>query len=191
MTLTQSRYRNVRVLLVEDNIVDAGLTVEAFRETKFPLEVMRVSGGEWAMDYLLQKSAYDEDGMPDVILLDLNMPGRDGHWVLKEVRENPKLSHIPIIIFTGLKNDVDLRRAYEGRANFYLVKPMDLNQLLETVRYLEEVWLSPFRFKQFKKWGESSLPLEGKKGEDGKALNSHPGFGRQSGRRRPLEGGPH
>lgn len=147
MTLTKKRSRNVRALLIEDNLVDAGLTVEAFRETEFPIEVTHFSDGEEALAYLLQKENFEEASVPDVILLDINMPRKDGHWVLKEIRANSRLSHIPVVILTCLKNDEDIRRAYEGKANFYVVKPMDLDQLLETVRYLEEVWLSPFRFE--------------------------------------------
>lgn len=146
MTLTENRSRNVRVLLVEDNLVDAGLLVEAFRETEFPIEITHFSDGEEALAYLLQKENSEETPIPDVILLDLNMPRKDGHWVLKEIRANSRFSHIPVVIMTCLKNDEDVRRAYEGKANFYIVKPMNLDQLLETIRYLEEVWLSPYRF---------------------------------------------
>jgi two-component system response regulator len=147
MTQTRIPSRNVRVLLVEDNLGDAGLTAEVFKETQFPMELFRVSDGDEAMDFLLQKGDFTEAVIPDVVLLDLNMPGRDGHWVLEEIRSNPRLSHIPVVILTGSKNDDDIRRAYEGKANFYIVKPKDLDQLFETIKYLEEVWLSPYRFE--------------------------------------------
>jgi CheY-like chemotaxis protein len=147
MTQTGSQARNVRVLLVEDDPDDAKLTVEVFKESQFPLDVTRVSDGEEAMDYLLQKATFEGTRLPDIILLDLNMPRRDGYWVLEEIRGNPKLSHIPVVILTCSKNEDDIHRAYEGKANFYIVKPTDLNQLFETVRYLEEVWLSPYRFE--------------------------------------------
>lgn len=147
MTQTGTHPRNVRVLLVEDNAGDASLTLEAFEETGFPLDLVRVADGEEAMDYLLQQGKYAHAAPPDLVLLDLNMPRKDGHWVLSEIRKHPRFSQLPIVVLTCSKNDDDLRRAYEGRANFYMVKPADLDQLFQTVRYLEDVWLSPFRFE--------------------------------------------
>jgi len=148
MPKTKTRPRNVRVLLVEDNLVDAGLTIEAFRESEFPLEVTRVRDGEEAMAFLLREGNQAEAVLPDVILLDLDLPRKDGYWVLGQIRENPRLAHIPVIILTYLKNDEDSRRAYDHQADFYLVKPMDLNQLFEIVRYLEDVWFAPYRFER-------------------------------------------
>lgn len=147
MNSTGSRSRNVRVLLVEDNLGDAGLTAEVFKETRFPLDLIRVSDGEEAMDYLRQKGEFEGASTPDLVLLDLNMPRRDGHWVIRQIREDPKLSSLPIVVLTCSSNEDDIRRAYESKANFYVVKPTELDQFFETVRYLEEVWLSPFRFK--------------------------------------------
>ena len=148
MVQTGIHSRNVRVLLVEDNLGDASLTLEAFKESRFPLDLVRVADGEEAMDYLLQRGAFSGAAPPDLILLDLNMPKRDGHWVLSEIRKYPRFSQVPIVVLTCSKNDDDIQRAYEGRANFYLVKPTDLDQVFQIVRYLEDVWLSPFRYER-------------------------------------------
>jgi CheY-like chemotaxis protein len=147
MTPTGSRSRNVRVLLVEDNLGDAGLTAEAFKETKFPVDLIRVPDGEEAMKYLLQRDEYERAPKPDAVLLDLNMPRRDGHWVIEQIRKDPQLSNLTVVVLTCSNNEDDLRRAYESKANFYMVKPTELNQFFENIRYLEEVWLSPYRFE--------------------------------------------
>lgn len=152
MTRTDVHSRNVRVLLVEDNLGDASLTLEAFKETNFPLDLTRVADGDECMAYLRQRKG-QPSSLPDVVLLDLNMPGRDGHWVLAEIRRDPALAHIPVVVLTCSKNDDDIRRAYEGQANFYVVKPPDLDQLFQTIRYLEDVWLSPYRFESTKRTG--------------------------------------
>lgn len=141
------RTRNVRVLLVEDNVGDACLTLEAFKETGFPLQLVRVSDGEEAMAYLERKQPYQDAPPPDLILLDLNMPRRDGYWVLSRIRKDPRFASIPVVVLTCSRNADDIRRAYEEQANFYMVKPSDLEELFQSVRYLEEVWLSPLRFE--------------------------------------------
>jgi len=147
MTQPPNLYRKVRVLLVEDDLADASLTSEVFKETRFPLELTRVSDGDEAMAFLRKQGEFADAARPDVILLDLNMPRKDGHVTLEEIRRIPELAQTPVLIFTCSKNEKDIRRAYEEKANFYLVKPSDLDHLFETIRYVEDVWLSPFAFE--------------------------------------------
>ena len=93
------------------------------------------------MSFMRREGDYSGVLGPDLILLDLNMPRKDGREVLKEVREDPRWSHIPVLILTTSKDEQDVASAYQYRANFYLVKPSDMNTLMELVNYLEEHWL--------------------------------------------------
>jgi len=132
---------------VEDDLADASLTSEVFKETKFPVDLTRVCSGDEAMAYLRHQGEFEGVPRPDVVLLDLNMPGKNGHMVLEEIRRIPELATIPVLIFTCSKNENDIRRAYEQKANFYIVKPPDLDHLFQTIRYVEDVWLSPYAYE--------------------------------------------
>lgn len=133
--------RSLHVLLVEDNLGDVTLIMEAFRGSKWPIQVSRVRDGEEAMDYLRGKGRWVHAIRPDLILLDLNMPKKPGLEVLQEVKRDPGLRDIPVVVLTNSKLDADVRKAYESRANFYLVKPTDLDELFVAMRYVEDIWL--------------------------------------------------
>ncbi|MGH7739311.1 MAG: response regulator [bacterium] len=133
--------RPIRVLLVEDNPGDVILIREVFKSSKRPIEVSRAADGLEALDYLKGRGAFQDAPRPDLILLDLNMPKKSGFEVLEEIKSDPKLSEIPVVVLTNSKLDTDVGQAYESNANFYMVKPSDLERLFVALRYVEDTWL--------------------------------------------------
>lgn len=140
-TATQKFRRSIQVLLVEDNLGDVVLIREVFKASKRPIHVARVKDGEEALDYLACRGKYAKVDRPDLILLDLNMPKRSGLEVLEQVKNNEALRAIPVIVLTNSKLPSDIRKAYEQRANFYIVKPADLDELYMAMKYVEDIWL--------------------------------------------------
>jgi two-component system, chemotaxis family, response regulator Rcp1 len=140
-TLSNKIRRSIYVLLVEDNLGDATLISEAFKSSKKPILIARVKDGEEALQYLRREGCYDQAFRPDLILLDLNMPKKSGLEVLDEIKSDPKFSEIPVVILTNSKLESDVKKAYETRANYYMIKPSNLDQLFESMRYVEDVWL--------------------------------------------------
>ena len=139
----QTRQENhpMEILLVEDDLGDRLLMQEVFKRSRFPIHLNLARDGEEAMSFLRREGDYSHAAEPRMILLDLNMPRKDGREVLKEVREDPRWSHIPVLILTTSRDEQDMASAYQYRANLYLVKPSDMNTLMELVNYLEEHWL--------------------------------------------------
>jgi CheY-like chemotaxis protein len=133
--------RAVRILLVEDNPGDAALTMEAMKDFKTPVEVTRVPDGEAALAYLSQEGAYSGVPLPDLIFLDLNMPKKSGIEVLSKIKGTPQWEKIPVLVLTSSRADTDIQKAYDSKANFYIVKPPDLFGLFDTMKYVEDVWL--------------------------------------------------
>ena len=137
--------RNVEtidILLVEDNPGDVRLTQEALKDAKVLNEVFVVQDGVKAMQFLHRKGSFSNVPMPDLILLDLNLPRKDGREVLAEIKQDPKLKHIPVVILTTSKADEDIIRTYNLHANAYITKPVDLNRFIEIIHTLEEFWFS-------------------------------------------------
>ena len=132
----------LKILLIEDNSGYIALTVEAFKETRTPNELYFVEDGQKAMDYLRRQGSYALSQRPDIILLDLNLPKKDGRQVLKEIKSDPQLKRIPVVVLTTSKDDEDLREAYDNYANCYIRKPRDLEGFLEVVKKVEDFWLS-------------------------------------------------
>jgi chemotaxis family two-component system response regulator Rcp1 len=116
----------MRLLVVEDNVADARLVVEALRVCSVPTQVTVVSDGIQALLYLRSEGQYVDVVPPDVILLDLNLPKKDGREVLREIKSDQALKHIPVIIFTSSEADTEILQAYRNGASCYLVKPLDL-----------------------------------------------------------------
>ncbi len=143
--------RVLDVLLVEDNHADAVLAFEAFKNLKMPVDLIRVSDGEEALAYLKKENKYAEVRDPDLILLDLNMPKKGGLEVLKEIKNDPKLKEIPVLVLTSSQSEEDMENAYEFHANFYIVKPADFTGLCEAMKYLEEIWLPTLSQDSFEK----------------------------------------
>ena len=130
-----------RLLLIEDNMDDVELTFEALKESKTDLDIYHVSDGFAALRFLHQEDEYAEKPIPDLILLDLNLPVMDGREVLSTIREDQQLNHIPIIVLTTSSNDEDIRNAYKLNANCYIQKPLDFNQFSQIISKIDEFWL--------------------------------------------------
>lgn len=134
--------RAAEILLVEDNPGDVRLTMEAMRESKMRNRVTVVSDGEQAIDYLQRRGRFAGATRPDLILLDLNLPKKDGREVLQEIKAVEELRRIPVVVLTTSKAEDDICRTYDLHANCYITKPMDLDRFIEVVQQIEGFWLS-------------------------------------------------
>ena len=142
MRPTQTPVRPAEVLLVEDNPGDARLTLEALKEGKVLNRVSVVPDGVEAMAFLRRQGPYADVPRPDLILLDLNLPKKDGREVLAEIKADPGLKRIPVVILTTSQAEEDIARTYDLHANCYVTKPVDLDKFLEVVRSIEDFWLA-------------------------------------------------
>jgi CheY-like chemotaxis protein len=134
--------RPIEILLVEDNPGDVELTAEALRAGKISNQMNVVEDGESAMAFLRKQGGYAGTPFPDVILLDLNLPRKDGREVLEEIKADPQLKKIPVIILTTSQAEEDILRAYNLAANCYITKPVDLDQFTKVVQAIEEFWFT-------------------------------------------------
>jgi chemotaxis family two-component system response regulator Rcp1 len=134
--------RPVEFLLAEDNPGDVRLTKEALRESKISNNLNVVPDGVEAMAFLRREGKYFEAPRPDVILLDLNLPKKDGREVLAEVKADPHLRLIPVVIITSSEAEQDVLRTYELHANCYVTKPVDLEQFIKVIQSIETFWLT-------------------------------------------------
>lgn len=132
----------IEILLAEDNPGDARLTEKAFEQGAILNNLHVVEDGVEAMKFLRQEDEYSEKPRPDLVLLDLNMPRKDGWDVLAELKEHPELARIPVIVLTSSEAEEDIVRSYDLQANAYLTKPVDFQGFLEIVHGFEEFWLS-------------------------------------------------
>lgn len=139
---TPTAYRPIEILLVEDNPGDVRLTQEAARETKVHNNLHVVTNGYDAMAFLRREGRFGEVPRPDLILLDLNMPGMDGREVLRQVKGDEKLRRIPVVIITSSQAEEDILRAYDLQAACYVTKPVDLDQFIKVVRNIKDFWLT-------------------------------------------------
>ncbi|MEA3307815.1 MAG: response regulator [Elusimicrobiota bacterium] len=139
-TMEQSNALPVKILLVEDNQDDVFLTIEAFKKVKVKNSIATVGDGVEALDYLRHKGEYSNVKRPDIILLDLNLPRKDGFEVLKEVKEDPELKAIPIIVLTASKADEDAVKSYAHYANCFISKPVRMEEFNKIIREIEEFW---------------------------------------------------
>jgi CheY-like chemotaxis protein len=133
--------RPIEILLVEDSPSDTELTLEALRDFKVRNHVNVVEDGVQAMQFLRRQAPYDKAPRPDLIMLDLNLPRKDGREVLAEIKGDGDLKTIPIVVLTTSRADQDILRSYQLNANCYINKPVDFNQFLEVVRSIESFWL--------------------------------------------------
>ncbi len=141
MDFGEKGVRPIEILLVEDNPGDVDLTIEALREAKVHNELHVVSDGVEAIAYLRRQGAHAGARLPDLILLDLNLPKKDGREVLAEIKSDPDLKHIPVVVLTSSDSERDVLQSYRVHANCYLKKPTDLERFLEVVRSIEDFWL--------------------------------------------------
>jgi chemotaxis family two-component system response regulator Rcp1 len=142
MTGRKRDCRPIEILMVEDNPGDVRLTVEALKEGKVRNNFHTVEDGVEAMAFLRRQGRYAESPRPDLVLLDLNLPKMNGREVLAEVKEDPELRRIPVVILTVSKAEQDILKSYNLHANCYITKPVDLDQFLEVVKSIENFWLT-------------------------------------------------
>lgn len=136
----------IRILLVEDNPADADLTIEKLETSKILCDVSVVEDGVEAMDYLNREGEYQDAKRPDLILLDLNLPRKDGREVLAEIKDTPGLKRIPVVVLTSSQAEEDIVKTYDLQANAYVTKPVDLPGFGKIVKAIEGFWFSVVRF---------------------------------------------
>jgi len=133
--------RPVQILLIEDSPDDADLMVAALEESNLAIRVTVIEDGEAAMDYLRRRNEYEKAARPDLILLDLHLPRKNGFEVLAEVKQDAGLRSIPVIILTSSDNENTILTAYDGHANCYVTKPVDQEEFAQAVLKIERYWL--------------------------------------------------
>ncbi|MGA3282645.1 MAG: response regulator [Smithella sp.] len=134
--------RPIQILLVEDSPSDAQLTLAALKMGKVVNQVSHVEDGVEAMEFLRQEGKYAQSQRPDLILLDLNLPRKDGREVLEEMKGNPDFQLIPVVILTTSQAEQDIIRSYKLHANCYITKPVNFDRFLEVVQSIENFWLT-------------------------------------------------
>jgi len=135
----------INILLVEDNEPDVVLTQEAFKDAKIANSLYVVEDGVEALNFLRRRGKHADVPRPDLILLDLNLPKKDGRAVLEEIKADPLLTSIPVVILTTSSDERDVIRAYTSHANCYIVKPVDFLQFMKIVKTIEGFWLTVVR----------------------------------------------
>lgn len=132
----------IEILLVEDSPGDVRLTKEALKESKLKNNLHVVNDGAEAMNFLYKKGNYADTPRPDLILLDLNLPKKDGREVLAEIKADENLKFIPVVVLTVSKSEEDIHRSYGLHANCYIVKPIDFGQFITVVKAIENFWFT-------------------------------------------------
>ncbi|MEU2248409.1 response regulator [Streptomyces sp. NPDC019224] len=135
----------IEVLLVEDDPGDELMTREAFEDNKIRNTLHVVRDGEEALDFLYRRGAHAEAPRPDLILLDLNLPKYDGRQVLEQIKQDPELALIPVVVLTTSSAEEDILRSYKLHANAYVTKPVDLDQFIAAVRQIDEFFVTVVR----------------------------------------------
>ncbi len=128
------------ILLVEDNKGDIGLITEFFSDAKVITNIHIAEDGEEAIRFLYGKDTFLGSKLPDIIILDLNLPKKDGREVLREIKENKDLKTIPVIILTTSSAEKDILRVYDLHANAYLIKPLDFDEFMKVIKSIEDFW---------------------------------------------------
>jgi two-component system, chemotaxis family, response regulator Rcp1 len=134
--------RPIEILLVEDNPGDVRLTLEVLKDAKVNNRVSIARDGEEAMSYLYKKGKFEKAKRPDLILLDWNLPKKDGYEVLIEMKTNDKLKSIPVVVLTTSEAEEDIIKAYAVNANCFISKPVDLDQFIRVIQLIEEFWMT-------------------------------------------------
>ncbi len=140
----------VDILLVEDNAGDVRLTREVLKDSKVRNNLIVATNGEEALSCLRKQGKFAGTVLPDLILLDLNLPVKDGRQVLAEIKDDPDLKRIPVVILTTSKAEEDILKTYNLHANCYVTKPVDLEQFVKVVKSLEDFWLAIVKFPNHK-----------------------------------------
>jgi two-component system, chemotaxis family, response regulator Rcp1 len=131
----------IEILLVEDSPSDTELTIEALKEGRIANHLSHVVDGVQAMEFLSRQNSYNEAPRPDLILLDLNLPRKDGRELLAELKKDPNLKTIPVVVLTTSLSERDISTAYQLKANCYITKPVDFDQFVDVIRAIGRFWL--------------------------------------------------
>ena len=142
MTTAADAPRALELLLVEDNPGDVELAREALRDVAAPLHLSVVHDGVEALAFLRREGQYGQAPRPGLILLDLNLPKKDGREVLAEIKADPRLQAIPVVVLTTSASEQDILRSYQLHANCYITKPVDLDQFMQVVNIIDDFWLT-------------------------------------------------
>lgn len=146
MSSIENDPRSIEILLIEDNPGDVRLTLEAMREAKVKNKIRVVEDGVEAMEFLRRQGRFSDAPRPDLILLDLNLPRKDGREVLAELKADPDLKRIPVVILTTSRAEEDVLKAYDLHANCYVTKPVDLGQFMKVIALIDEFWINVVSF---------------------------------------------
>jgi CheY-like chemotaxis protein len=141
----------VEILLVEDNEGDVGLVEEVFEDAKIRNVLHVAEDGEEAIQFLFKKNNFANVATPDIILLDLNLPQKNGIEVLEEIKNDDNLKRIPVVVLTTSKAEEDIVKSYNLHANSYITKPVDFDQFIKVIRAIEDFWLEVVRLPTSKK----------------------------------------
>jgi two-component system, chemotaxis family, response regulator Rcp1 len=146
----ESQPMPIDIPLVEDNAGDVRLTQEVLKTSKVRNNLIVANNGQEAVNCLRRQGKYAETARPDLILLDLNLPVMDGREVLEKIKDDKHLKSIPVVILTASKAEEDILKTYNLRANFYVTKPVDLEQFVKVVKSLEDFWLATVKLPNHK-----------------------------------------
>jgi chemotaxis family two-component system response regulator Rcp1 len=135
----------IDILLVDDSPSDVLLTREALKDARIANDLSVARDGEEAMDYLRQQGEHADKTRPDIVILDLNLPRKDGREVLREIKGDDSLRRIPVVILTTSSSDRDIGECYDSYANCFLTKPIDFDEFIDVVRSMEHFWISVVR----------------------------------------------
>ena len=133
--------KTAHILLVEDNEGDILLTTEALTDRKIVNKISVVKNGKAALDFIFRRGDYSEVMAPDLILLDVNLPLKNGHEVLEIIKSDEKTKHIPVIMLTTSSSERDIRLSYKNRANCYITKPVGVDDFMNAIGTIEEFWI--------------------------------------------------
>lgn len=139
---------NKRILLVEDSLADARLILEVFRDEKIGVDIKVVRDGQSALDCLRGVGKFQDAERPDLVILDLNIPKKDGREVLAELKADEELKSIPVVILTTSQSEDDIAKSYRLQASCYVTKPIELQQFVKTIRSFDSFWLQAVRYPQ-------------------------------------------
>lgn len=140
--MNEKKGRIIQILLVEDSPSDAKLTIRALKSAKIANEITHLTDGVRALEFLRHQGEYNMAPRPDLILLDLNLPRKNGCEVLEELKNDPDLTAIPVVILTSSHEEEDIVRSYQLHANSYVTKPVDFEKFLKIVNTIEDFWLT-------------------------------------------------
>ncbi len=138
----RNKFKTVEILLIEDNPGDVRLTIEALKESKIINNLEVVEDGVEALSFLNKEGSYKDKPRPDLIILDLNLPKKDGREVLGEIKSNDRLKQIPIVILITSEAEEDIIKSYELHANCYITKPVNMEQFIKVVKSVGDFWFS-------------------------------------------------